>query len=366
MNPLEINRVGPSSVRRQETNQSKRVFVRVITAAVVVHLIIGALAGVWIVARHLVPPPATFEVKQTLKMPVKEREHRMNMAEFDALAAKPSFDEKLSSLRPTEFALPDLPQVPMDQILPLDPSEIVSDQVSAMVGAVGLGAEGSGASGLGGKGSGMSFFGIQDSGRSVVIMIDVSNSMFTRTGDAKGSKLKKKGKNQSFQVVRNEATKLIDGLSINSRFGIIKWSGGAYSWKPELVPATDQHKGEAIDWVQSQVEFKKAGPRDDRPGGTRHDYALEEAFKLHPEIIYMLTDGNATAAQPGGGLRPIDDGEIYKAALEGQKRLNKEARLHVIYYVTGMDKDDERGMLRTLAARNHGQFREVEAKGRKK
>ncbi len=356
---------GTSVSRRQYTNRPKRVLVSVIVVAVVVHLIIGVLAGVWIVARHLIPKPAVFEVKQELKLPAKEREHRMNMAEFDALTPKPSFSEKLASMRPTEFALPDLPQVPMDQIVPLDPSEIVSDQVSSMVGSAGLSAGGFGAAGMGGKGSGMSFFGIQDSGRSVVIMIDVSNSMFTRTGDAKGSMLKKKGKNQSFQVIRNEAINLIEGLGINSRFGIVKWSGGAYSWKPELIPATDQHKAEAIEWVQTRVEFKKAGPRDNRPGGTRHDYALEKAFNLRPEIIYMLTDGNATAAQPGGGLRPIDDVEIYKAAEEGQKKLKKEARLHVIYYVTGADKDDERRMLKTLAARNHGQFRKVEATGRK-
>jgi hypothetical protein len=365
--------MGPAALKladsisgQKGTNRTKRMIVSVIVAAVVVHGIIGVLAGVWIVARHLITPPATFEVKRALKMPAVEREHRMNMAEFDALAPKPSFSEKLASMRPTEFALPDLPQVPMAQIIPLDPSEIMSDQVTSMVGVAGLGAGGFGAAGTGGKQSGMRFFGIEDSGRSVVIMIDVSNSMFTRTGDAKGSKLKRKGKNQSFQVVRNEAIKLIESLSINSRFGIIKWSGGAYSWKPELVPATDQHKSEAVEWIQTKVEFKKAGPRNGRPGGTRHDYAMEAAFELRPEIIYMLTDGNATAAQPGGGLRAIDDKEIYMAAVKGQKKLEKEARLHVIYYVTGADKEDERRMLKTLAARNHGQFRKVEAEGRKK
>jgi hypothetical protein len=357
---------GASVSRNEAANGKKRVVLSVVLTAVAVHLIIGVLAGVWIVARYFIPPPAVFEVKRDLKMTVTEREHRMNMAEFDALTPKPSFNEKLASLRPTEFALPDLPQVPLDQMLPLDPSAIVSDQVSSMLGTAGFGAGGFGAGGMGGEASGMSFFGIKDSGRSVVIMIDVSNSMFTRTGDAKGSRLKKKGKNQSFQVVRNEANKLIEGLSINSRFGIIKWSGGAYSWKSDLIPATDQYKAAAIQWVQTRVDFNKAGPRDDRPGGTRHDYALEEAFKLRPEVIYMLTDGNATEARPGGGLSPIDSNEIYEAAEKGQKTLEKGARLHVIYYVTGTDKEEERRMLMTLASRNHGKFREVEAEGRKK
>jgi len=79
----------------------------------------------------------------------------------------------------------------------------------------------------------------------------------------------------------------------------------------------------------------------------------------------MLTDGNATTAQSHGGLKPIPDGDIFKAAETEQKTLSKRARLHVIYYLTGADKADERQMLMSLAARNGGQFRAVSAKGRK-
>lgn len=342
----------------------KRIIISVIGFAVAIHLVAALIAGVVIVAKYLIQPPATFVVKRDLRMPVNEREHRMNMAEFDALTPKPSLEEKIASLRPTEFALPDVPEVPFDQMLPLDPAEIVSDQVASMVGAEGLGTAGLGSDGLDGHGSGMSFFGIKDSGRSVLIMVDVSNSMFTRTGDARGSKRLKAGREQSFQTIRDEAAKLIEGLGINSRFGIIKWGGGAYSWKHELVPATDANKQEAARWLQDKVDFGKGKPKDGRPGGTRHDYALEKAFKLEPEVIYMLTDGNATASQKRGGLQTIDPEDIWKVAAEGQKTLSHKARLHVIYYVTGADKDDERKMLRTLASRNGGKFRQVKAESR--
>ena len=69
----------------------------------------------------------------------------------------------------------------------------------------------------------------------------------------------------------------------------------------------------------------------------------------------MLTDGNATGVTPE---------EIYKVAEEGQKTLPKKARLHVIYYLTGEDKSDERSFLQSLASRNDGKFSTVEAKGR--
>lgn len=337
----------------------------VITVSVIIHLMAGLGAGLFIVAKYFLQPPAKFEVKKDIRLPAKEREHRMNMAEFDAMAPKPVFSEKLASLRPTNFALPDLPKVPLDQMIPLDPASVVADQVSSLIGAAGTGSGGLGGGGLGGLGSGMSFFGIKDTGRSVVIMIDVSDSMFGRTGDYDYTTRKKlrEGKDQSFQAVRDEAIKLIDGLGINTRFAIVRWSGGAYAWPGELVPATDQNKAAARRHIQEEVDVRTAPPREGRPGGTRHDYALEEAFRLKPEVIFMLTDGNATEAAGGrgGGVTPIPAQRIYDTADQGQRGLERPARLHVIYYLTGEAKDDEERMLRGLASRNGGKFNKITA-----
>ena len=158
---------------------------------------------------------------------------------------------------------------------------------------------------------------------------------------------------------------LVQNLSVNARFGIVRWSGGAYSWKQELVAATDENKAAALQHIQNEVDMKTAHPYGGRPGGTRHDYALEEAFKLKPEVIFMITDGNATAAQPGGGLTNIPAKDIWDAAAAGQKTLEHEARLHVIYYMTGKDKPEERAMLDTLAHRNGGRFKQMKAAGAK-
>ena len=351
---------------KAQEQRRKKVITSVIVGSVALHLIVGAGAAIWIVARHFAPPPAKFEVKKDVRIAAQTREHKLNMAAFDALTPKPSFNDKIASMRPTKLALPDLPKMPMDQLVPLDPSAMITDTVASLTGTAGFGSAGAGASGSGGtagKAGKISFFGISDEARSVVIMIDVSDSMFTRTGDAEGRSLVKQGKEQSFQAVRDEAIKLVEGLSVNARFGIVRWSGGAYPWKPELVPATDANKAAAIEHIQTQVNMKTARPRDGRPGGTRHDYALEEAFKLKPEVIFLLSDGNATAAQPGGGMSAIDPKDIFSVAETGQKTLEKEARLHTIYYVTGSDKPDERTMLSGLARKNGGRFRQVKAPG---
>ncbi len=194
-------------------------------------------------------------------------------------------------------------------------------------------------------------------------MIDVSDSMFGRTGDYdyNSRKLVRIGKEQSFQRVRDEAIKLIQALTPATRFGIVRWSGAAYSWKPELVAATEDNKQAAIAHIQNDIDVHKAPKRPDRPGGTRHDYALEEAFKLKPETIYMLTDGDANGDSPTQPGKKIGADDLYRIAEEGQKTLPKKAKLHTIYYVTATDKPEEEKMLRQLANRNGGSLIKVTA-----
>jgi len=371
--PTELSVLQDSSAKKQR----RKALITVLIVSLGIHLLGGFGAAVWVVARYFNPPAAIFVAKKDpTRLAAQEREHKLDLASYEGLAPKPSFTDRIASTRPGKLALPDLPKVPMDQLIAIDPSTLISDQVTSVTGASGFGTGGFGGDGSGGQGRGrgtgtplkfpkMKFFGINDEARSVVIMIDVSDSMFTRTGDADGRTLVKHGKEQSFQAVRDEAIQLVQNLSVNARFGIVRWSGGAYSWKPELVAATDENKAAATQHIQNEVDMKTARPNGGRPGGTRHDYALEEAFKLKPEVIFMITDGNATAAQPGGGLTNIPAKDIWDAAAAGQKTLEHEARLHVIYYMTGKDKPEERAMLDTLAHRNGGRFKQMKAVGAK-
>ena len=344
---------------KQREKRRHIIFV-VVLVSVGLHVAAGMVAGVWMVARYLTQPPPKLVVRKDVRLPAQERTHRMNMAEFDGMVPKPSFTDKIASLRPSALMLPELPKVPTAEALPVNPAALFSEQVADLAGGAGMGAGGNGAGGLGGTGGGVSFFGINDRAKSVVIMIDVSDSMFTRTGDALRRQLLKHGREQSFQTVRDEAIRLIENLGIRSSFGIVRWSGGAYAWKPQLVPATDQNKLDAIAHIQTGVDMKTAPPKEGRPGGTRHDYALQEAFRLRPETIFMLTDGNATASE-GGGMSAIPPEVIWAVAAEGQKKLPSPARLHAIYYVTGTERPEEESMLRGLASRNNGRFQKVGA-----
>ncbi|HEY2124393.1 MAG TPA: VWA domain-containing protein [Chthoniobacterales bacterium] len=327
------------------------------------HLLFGILAACLVVSKYSAGRKLTFSAGPKSPNPSERAlQHRVQMQE-KVKAAPAAVPKRVLTAGAAKVQLPAMPSIPDAHTGPPTPR-------MAAAGGASFGAPGGSGGSVGGTGSGsqINFFGIKDKSSSIVIMVDVSDSMFGRTGDYdyESKKLVKQGKDQSFQAVRDEAIKLVESLGPAVSFGIVRWSGGAYSWKPELVPATDENKKAAIEHIQTKLDIHTSGPNKGRPGGTRHDYALVEAFALKPDVIYMITDGNATAAQPGGGRsEAIPPEQIFKVVDEGQKTLAKRAKIHVVYYVTGKEKADERQMLMNLAARTSGRFNKVDARGRR-
>lgn len=336
----------------------------IIIFSVAAHLVALVLFGLWVVATYFKEPEAVFEMKKDLRIPPQPPEHRLNMARHEAMAPKPVMKKRLVSTRPSAIALPELPPVDLDQAFNLNTNVLAGLNSSSLAGAAGLGSA-EGLTGGGGTGSGMSFFGIRDKGQSVVIMIDVSISMFARAGDYDydTGKLVRTGREQKFQSIRDEAIAVIDGLSVNARFGIIRWSGSARTWKPELVPATDENKRLAKEHIQNEVDANSAKPRGGRPGGTRHDYALEELFKLDPEVAFMLTDGNATrsSGEAGARMEVIPEDELVDMIEKQKQDKGRAPKIHTIYYVNAEDKREEEKMLKALSRKSGGESRKVKA-----
>ncbi len=322
--------------------------------------------GLWVVSRYFAEPEAVFEMRPDLRIPPQPPEHKLNMARHQAMAPKPTLRKRLVSTRPADISLPELPEVDTDQALTFNPTTMASLNSSSLAGAASGFGTADGLTGGEGTGSGMSFFGIRDRAQSVVIMVDISMSMFGRTGDLdyKTSKLVRKGKEQSFQKIREEAMALIDGLGLDARFGIIRWSGSARSWQEALVPATDENKSLAKKHIQEDIDAFKANPRGGRPGGTRHDYALEELFKLNPEVAYMLSDGNATQSLGRGKMEDIPEKSLLKIIETAKETNGRVPKIHTIYYVTGADKRTEERMLRRIASKTGGKAKKVRAKKR--
>lgn len=331
----------------------RKLIVAILIGVLAVHVAGGIVAGLFVVARYFKSPPAQFEMKRDIRLPAKEREHKMNMAEFDALTPKPSFNDKLASSRPADFALPDLPKVPMDQMLPLDPSEIVADAVSSLVGTAGLGGGGSGSGGLGGTGEGLSFMGIQASGRRIVFLFDVSGSV-TRKAEASGMPMSR---------IREETIAFLDRLGINSRFALIQFVRNHKRFRDEMLPATDANKEAAREWIKTEwsesgtMAAGGKGVLSQLPNGIER--VLEDAFsKYEPDVVFIVSDGSFWRSLPGREQEKVDYGELRRHVASLQKKLPAPAQIHFVGFQMRPDEKKEIG---GIIRANKGRLREIGA-----
>jgi hypothetical protein len=286
----------------------RKLVITLILIAVGLHVLFALGAGVWVIAKYFIPPPAVFEVQRDIRLPAKQREHKMNMAAFDAMTPKPTFNDKMQSLRPAPFSLPDLPKMPMDQMMPLDPSAIISDQVSSLVGTAGQGGGGEGTGGLGGTGTGFSFMGIQSKGKRILLLFDVSSSVTNKAAKS-GVPLTK---------IRDETQKLISKLPITSRFGLIQFTQNFKPFNQELVPATDANREAAGKWLQD--EWVEAGTMSSSAKSVTRNPdgligVLKLAAKMQPDVIFLISDASFQSGRKNIPWKDIK--EIVKGPLQG-------------------------------------------------
>lgn len=347
----------PKKVKRVKTGEEKvrsgrrAVITSVIVGSIVVHLIALALFGLWTVAEYFKRPEARFEVKKkVVKIPPKPPEHKMNVAKHEAMAPKPVFDDKLVSTRPTEFALPELPEVDLNQMLPLDPSELISDQVNGLIGSAALGSGlGSGFGGGGGTGSGMSFFGVKTNGDRIVLLFDVSSSVVNKAVRV-GVPLER---------IQEETLKLIEKLPISAQFSMIQFTQNYKPFTDELLGATPANKKVAQKWVREKWVTSGTMTGNGVVSNPRGLMAvLEKAFEMRPNVIFLISDASFQW-RIGGGISDIPYDELRKAIDGLQKSLPEKAPIHFIGFAP--DDDDVKEWKRILR-RSSGQFRELKEK----
>lgn len=324
----------------------RKLIFSIVIGAVVLHLILGLFAGIWVIAKYIMPPPATFEIQKDIRLPAKQREHRMNMAAFDAMTPKPTFNDKMQSLRPAPFALPELPKMPMDQMLPLDPSAILSDQVSSLVGTAGMGGGGQGAGGLGGIGTGFSFMGIKSQGKRILLLFDVSSSVANKAVRS-GVPLTK---------IRDETVALLNSLPISSRFGLIQFTQNYKAFNKELLPASDQNRDAAKQWLND--EWVDSGMMSasrtvaSNPRGLAG--VLELAAQMQPDVIFLISDASFQW-RASGSLSDIPWDEI-KKIVKGPLQSGGDCKLNFIGFEM---KPEDRTEMGAIARSSGGKVREI-------
>jgi len=331
----------------EQKARRRKLLISILVVVVAIHVGAGVVAGIFVVARYFTVPPAQFVVQKDIRLPAREREHKMNMAEFDANTPKPTFNDKLQSMRPSAFALPDLPKLPLDQMLPLDPSAIVSDAVSNMVGAAGMGSGGQGTGGMGGTGTGFSFFGIQSNAKRILLLFDVSTSVVNKANKA-GIPLSK---------IKEETLNTINGLTPNSRFGMIQFTQNYKPFQGELVPATDQNKQAAKTWVEQEwVETGSMGASGQKVVSNSKGFfgVLERAAQMQPDVIFVISDASFQWRAEGDISNiPWDKlRDLATGSLQGPEGCT-------IHFIGFEMKPDDRREAGVLARRTKGKVREL-------
>jgi hypothetical protein len=145
----------------------------------------------------------------------------------------------------------------------------------------------------------------------------------------------------SIDYVKLELKRSIGKLGEEKEFHIIFYSSGPPVEMPtrRLVNATDRDKQRAFEFVDGIIA----------QGETDPSKALERAFEVKPELIYLLTDG-----------------EFDKAMVDLLKRLNRDQKItvHTIGFWSWRSRQDSdppsgEEVMKIMADQNGGNYKAI-------
>jgi len=339
------NAVLPEPPHKKKKNHS--VLVSVLLISIGLHVVAGIVAGVYIVAKWLTPPEATFVAKKMVAIPPQIIDPKMASAELEAAAPKPALDEKIASLRETDFALPDIPQMPVDQVMDFDPSAVISD--SAVGLGTGQGGDGGGGSGGGGEGTGLNFFGIQTQAKSVVIVFDVSLSVL--------NKAQKSG--IPITKIQEETMKMIDGLSINTKFNLVQFSRFYQPLAVEMQSPNEASKKAAKNWLEKEFRTDGTLPRSVRgikaPQAGEDNgicFVLDGVLAMQPDVIFLISDASFQSE--------LNPSQVPWKDVEAVVKKHEKAGVATKINFIGFEmKPEDKKEMRSLARGTDGTLKEI-------
>lgn len=297
-----------------------------------------------VILRPSNPEDPAFEGKKTVRLPQRELEHRVAVAEFQQMATSPLQIERLSTSALLPDGLPPMPNVPRSEFNPLENAEFLTANTDALLAQAGL----NGAlDGIKSAVSAAAFFGVEDHGERIVIVVNTSASVM------------RKARNRGYTIerIQAEVLRLIDGLDSGTRFGIVQFSQGVRRFASFVAPATSANREAAATWIPANLRGNPPVEADQAYFG--HEAAFEAALMLQPDVVFLITDGVLNRRTVASGR--VSYPEIpYETFLSTVRRLERNLpgrpRIHVIGFEM---KDDDAANMRRLASAFGGQVRSL-------
>lgn len=185
------------------------------------------------------------------------------------------------------------------------------------------------------------YFGIAQDGKSILYVVDVSNSMKHGLGDD--------GESKDLRA-RTELLRAVEALPEDCKFNVVAFGDAMFVFAPRQVVANDRSARDLRTWLDTvSLEL-----------GTNTYGALEMGFSLagrgaHDrwydsaiDTLFLLSDGKPTLPKERGKV-PADDPERILAAV---RRWNPLGRV-MIHTIT-LGKGQRGGFMKKLAAQNGG------------
>ena len=283
-----------------------------------------------------------FSTRKTIYLPQRELEHRMAVAEHEQAVSPPVMLEKLTTAALLPDTLPKLPSLPRIEYNFNDDSN-PSAEMDVLLGVFGLNAA---LRALNSETSRASLFGIEDSGERILLLFDDGGSVI--------NKARRSG--VPISAIRKEAIRVIDGLNANTLFGLIRFVRRVGTFQDILVPATRENKRIVNEWIENTLATGKKKRTELTFAGSSIEAALEVAFQMEPDVIFLLSDADFQryAAGTGKGEEvPWDD------VSDALRRLRREASKNVrVNFIGFQVRDDDRKEMRRLVRRTGGKYRE--------
>ena len=325
-----------STAAQTRTRWQRLASSKVLIGVILVHMLFGVTAGYIYVARYAGKRKMTFTGGPPTTNPSQRAlEHQVAMGKKRNMMSAPAQAKRITTTGLAKVALPDMPAMPaLTDVMPAR---------MAGMGGMGMGPGGGGGGGLGSGGGGgnVNFFGLRARFRNVVFLVDISGSMVQGLHKNPGT----------WGRLEGEVENALKGLDPIMRFNIITFASGVDAYRTDLTDARPDEKANAMKWLKklSPVEYidptasEKAKAKHH---GTRADLALQKAFRMKPELIFFVSDGEPTDVNVEDVLKMVD---------QMQAQLPRKVTINCVAYMA------DSGMLfmEELAKKNGGTFKEV-------
>ena len=324
---------------------SRRRLAPLLLLSVAVHIAAALVAGVVIVVRRLSPPTRTEPIAKSVSIP--KTEERNDAAsegnEGDGANAAIQREAISQAIQDIAFSIPSLP-APETQRHASMSASLVQSSLSPAGFGIGLSVTGVGEGG-GGKSEKLvpSFLGIKAPGERIVLMFDISKTVSTAAAKA----------GMPMERIREETRGLVDSLGVNTRFNLVQFARNYVFFRPKLASASRSNRDAAHQWLTRFFGTQgtlPSGIPSTVSGSPGFLVALSEVFKLEPDSIIIISDGDMQRGTSANATIPIKEIENTIAQLQAARAT--AARIQFIG--VGAKKTAADGLKQILARHGSG------------